>query len=280
MSGLRRPRTHRCREPLLLEVVFDAFGRHDEAGSAPYGGSMKATADKKLIRSISDAPILGHLSRLCAHHEHWVPMFSILIFLQWKAFPLWAIASMLVAALALVIWSSVGYPGHRHFAGTIAHLHGRLHWFDADTITWFPKDQLAELRARLAERDVVVHELDGTTISSLAALVTELHRRFGKRAGPKDPAANARVDPGRHGDAARRHTRAVVARLRHLRAAGPRRIRPVHGAMDEHGCAVDAARAAVRRAPAAEGRRAGCRTLRARRSGTGNDRRLVGATPG
>jgi hypothetical protein len=100
-------------------------------------------------------------------------------------------ASMLIAALTVVIWSCVGYPGHRHFAGTITHLHGRLHWFDADTITWFPKDQLAELRARLAERDVVVHELDGTTISSLAALVTELHRRFGKRAGPKDPAANA-----------------------------------------------------------------------------------------
>ena len=172
-------------------MVFDAFGRHDETGSAPYGGRMKATADKKLIRSISDAPILGHLSRLCARHGDLTPFVVLLILLQWNLLPLWAIASMLVAALVLRIWTHVGYPGHRHFAGTITHLHGRLHWFDADTVTWFPKDQLAELRARLAERDVVVHELDGTTISSLAALVTELHRQFGKRAGPKDPAANA-----------------------------------------------------------------------------------------
>ncbi|MCU0864426.1 MAG: hypothetical protein MUC36_11570 [Planctomycetes bacterium] len=152
---------------------------------------MQATVDKKLIRSISDAPILGHLSRLCARGGDWAPFVVLLLLVQWDLLPLWAIASVLVAALVLRIWNHVCYPGHRHFAGTITHLHGRLHWFDADTITWFRKDQLAELRARLTERDVVVHELDGTTISSLAALVTELHHRFGKRAGPKDPAANA-----------------------------------------------------------------------------------------
>lgn len=183
---------HRCREPpQVLEVVFDAFGRHDETGSAPYGGRMKATADKKLIRSISDAPILGHLSRRCTRHGDWMPFAILLIFLQGDLFPLWAIASMVVAGLVLVIWSNLGYPGHRHFAGTIKHLHGRLHWFGADTVTWFPKDRLPELQASLAERQVIVHELDGTTISSLPALVTELQRRFGKRAGPKDPAANA-----------------------------------------------------------------------------------------
>lgn len=149
---------------------------------------MKETADKKLIRSISDAPILRHLTSryvrvtmLCSSVPLW----------RWDPFPLWFTITIMVSALVILIWVTSCLPGHRHFAGTIEHLHRRLHWFDADTVAWFPRDQFPELQAVLAERDVVVHELDGTTISSLAQLVTELQRRFGKRAGPKDPAANA-----------------------------------------------------------------------------------------